>query len=199
MTQRPKLHAITHRSGAGRSSATLPRRGAAHIAGVEVLPEVWVDKAAVGEHTPCRVVGRRVRLALHQEGLGDRLVLAVPSVDVVLVRPRRLARVFDVAVAAIARDLRAEPRGAVLAVVLRRGHGGVLHPGRPPLQHGLAALKGSRRDFGAEFLLPLGEPAREVGRFLLGAIDRCLEFRRPPFPYFLALGGYLPVGALDLR
>ena len=65
-------------------------RGAAHIAGIELLPEVRRDKAAVGVHTPCRVVGRRVRLAPHQEPLWDRLVCPVPSVDVVLVVPRHL-------------------------------------------------------------------------------------------------------------
>ena len=135
-----KLRAITHRSGAGRSSAALLGRGAAHIAGVEVLPDVWDHKAAVGEHTPCRVVGRRVRLAPHQEPLWDRLVCPVPSVDVVLVVPRHLPRVFDVAVATIACDLRAEPPGAVLLVVAGWRLLGILHPGRPPLQHGLAPL-----------------------------------------------------------
>ena len=90
MTQRSKLRAISHRTNAGRSSSALPGRGAAHSAVVEVLPEVWIHKAAVGEHTPCRVVGRRVRLALHQR-LKDRLVLAVPSIDMVLVCPNRLA------------------------------------------------------------------------------------------------------------
>ena len=91
MTQHSKLRAITHRSGAGRSSSALLGLGSAHIAAVEVLPEVWVEMAALGEHTPCRVVRRRVRLALLQEGLGDRLVLAVPSIDMVLVCPTRLA------------------------------------------------------------------------------------------------------------
>ena len=52
MTQRSKLRAITHRSGAGRSSSALLGLGAAHIAAVEVLPDVWVEKAAFGEHTP---------------------------------------------------------------------------------------------------------------------------------------------------
>ena len=47
MTQRSKLRAITHRSTAGRSSVVLLGRGAARLAGDEVLPEVWVDKAAV--------------------------------------------------------------------------------------------------------------------------------------------------------
>ena len=141
MTQRSKLRAITHRSGAGRSSSALLGRGAAHIAAVERLPEVWVNRAAVGEHTPCRVVGRRIRLAPLQEGLGEQLVLAVPSVDVVLMRRHCLARVFDHTVEAIARDFRAEPRGAVLLVVVPRGLEGVLHPGRPPLQHGSAAHK----------------------------------------------------------
>ena len=36
-----------------------------------------------------RVVGRRVRLEPHQERLGDPLVLAVKSVDVVQVLPKR--------------------------------------------------------------------------------------------------------------
>ena len=115
-------------------------RGAAHIAGIELLPEVRRDKAAVGVHTPIRVVGRRVRLAPHQELLWDRLVCPVPSVDVVLVVPRHLPRVFDVAVAAIACDLRVEPPGAVLLVVAGWRLLGILHPGRPPLQHGLAPL-----------------------------------------------------------
>ena len=64
-------------------------RGAAHIAGVEVLPEVRGHKAALGEHFTLRVVGRRVRLEPHQERLGDPLVLTVKSVDVVQVLPNR--------------------------------------------------------------------------------------------------------------
>ena len=161
ITQRSKLRAITHRSAAGRSSVTLLGGGAAHITGGEVLPEVWVDKATVDT------------FPFHQEGLGDSLEWAVPIADVVLVRPHRLARVFDVPVAAIARDLRAEPRGAVPAVEAPRGLSGVLHPARPPLQHRLAAHKGGSRDFDAKFLrdlLPLGEAATVVNRFLLVAL-----------------------------
>ena len=47
--------------------------------------------------------------------------------------------------------------------------------------------------------LPLGEAAAVGGRFLLAALDRRLEFRRPLLPYLLALDGYLAVGTLDLR
>ena len=97
-----------------------------------------------------RVVGRRVRLPPPQEPLWDRLVCPVPSVDVVLVVPRHLPRVFDVALARKACDLLAEPRGAGLLVVAGWRLLGVLHPGSPPLQHGLAALEESRRDFDVE-------------------------------------------------
>ena len=99
--------------------------------------------------------------------------MAVAIADVVLVRPHRLACVFDVAVAVILRDLRAEPGGAVPAVVVPRGLGGVLHPVRPPMKHGFAAHKSGSRDFDTEFLrdlLPLGEAAPVVNRFLLVAL-----------------------------
>ena len=74
-------------------------------------------------------VGRRVRLAPPQEPLWDRLVCPVPSVDVVLVVPRHLPRVSNVAVAAKACDLLAEPRGAGVLVVAGWRLLGVLHPG----------------------------------------------------------------------
>ena len=97
-----------------------------------------------------RVVGRRVRLEPHQRRLGDPLVLTVKSVDVVHVLPNHLPRIFDVAIAAIACDLRDEPGGAVLLFVAGWRLLGVLEPGSPPLQHGLAALEESRRAFDVE-------------------------------------------------
>ena len=61
--------------------------------------------------------------------------------------PESSGLVFDVTVAAIASDLRAEPREAVLAIVVRRSLRGVLHPRRPPLQHGSAAHKKQQQRF----------------------------------------------------
>ena len=99
-------------------------------------------------------------------------MLTVPSVDVVLMRPHRLARIFDVTVAAIAGDFRTEPRGAVLAVVVPKGLGCFarvvlkLVPREIFLGKGVgfAELRGNRRDFDAEFLLTVAPQLLVRGR-----------------------------------